>query len=439
MDNLVPSRPDVYSTTYIQLFYHFELDIGRPRCPKINVRVPGSQILAPPSRSIDFPPYTPATAKRGWYRLVESILGFKTAVHIHIHISRPLVVDLHRATLTIRPPLDIYSLTHRTHLPSQNASKLRVPSTMPPQRPTYTREQITQYFDRIQLPQQDRKYDVSALEPADALTYLTTLQKYQLAAVPFENLTLHYSAHRHVSLHPEELFKKMVTDNNGRGGYCMENNSLFGIVLLSLGFTVYAAGGHVCQGDFWLGLSHMVNLVTIGNRKYQVDVGVGPYGPIEPLPLERPGGGIYRHISPASVRLQWRSLSANSDPEQRYWVYEIRNDEQSEWGAFKYAFTEMEFFPQDFAIMNAFPSTSPRAWFTKVVVASKAILDERGELAGRVNINGNSLKIRMGAHVTEKLHFETEQDRLDALEKYFGIRFGAAERDGIRQLVSEIV
>lgn len=59
------------------------------------------------------------------------------------------------------------------------------------------------------------------------MEYLSLLQKYNLVAVPFENLTLHYSPHRAVVIHPEALFQKIVGDNNGRGGYCMENNYLY--------------------------------------------------------------------------------------------------------------------------------------------------------------------------------------------------------------------
>jgi hypothetical protein len=57
------------------------------------------------------------------------------------------------------------------------------------QRPTLSREQIIQYFERLGLPEQQHVYDVAALEPAAALKYLALLQKLHLVAIPFENLT----------------------------------------------------------------------------------------------------------------------------------------------------------------------------------------------------------------------------------------------------------
>lgn len=305
------------------------------------------------------------------------------------------------------------------------------------QRPCYSKDQLTQYFDRIRLPQRRRKYDVATLQPADALEHLTTLQQYQLAAVPFENLSLHYSSHRQICLHPEDLFQKIVGDNNGRGGYCMENNALFGTVLRSLGFTVYSAGGRVFEEGHWTGWGHMVNLVTIGDQKYAVDVGFGAEGPIMPIPLDR-SGTVQKHLSPASVGLDWRNIPETTDPNQRFWVLKYRKSDESEWEPLKYCFTEVEFLPQDYGVMSHFVSTSPRTWFTRVVVVELKIMDESEALVGRLTIQGNSMKRRMGGEVIEATIFESEQDRLDALEKHFGIKFGAADREGIRGMISEI-
>lgn len=80
-----------------------------------------------------------------------------------------------------------------------------------------------------------------------------------MAQVPFENISLHYSQHHSVSIDPEALFRKIVQGR--RGGYCMENNGFFGIVLRSLGFSLYAVGGRVCDrrhmlvGDRYTGWS----------------------------------------------------------------------------------------------------------------------------------------------------------------------------------------
>jgi arylamine N-acetyltransferase len=89
------------------------------------------------------------------------------------------------------------------------------------------------------------------------IEYLTALHIHQISAVPYENLLLHYSISHTVSLDPQVLYKKIVTDARGRGGYCMENSIFFNHVLKGLGFRVYTAGvrirpriGGVPDGDY---------------------------------------------------------------------------------------------------------------------------------------------------------------------------------------------
>ncbi|KAH7383287.1 arylamine N-acetyltransferase 1 [Pyrenochaeta sp. MPI-SDFR-AT-0127] len=303
-------------------------------------------------------------------------------------------------------------------------------------RPTYSRDEVTQYFDHIKLPEAQRQYDVAGLTPEDALQYLKLLIKHQLVKVPFENLTLHYSPHRQLPIHPEALFKKIVGDNNGRGGYCMENNTLFGTLLYSLNFNIYSAGARVFEGGQWTGWGHMVNLITIGDRKYHVDVGYGVEGPIVPMPLDR-SGTVQPHIRPAEGRLQWRNIPGNTDPNQRLWVYEYRINNESDW-VMKYSYTELEFLPQDYAVMNYFTSTSMRTFFTRVALAEKKIVSDDGELAGSLIMMGNSLKWRIHGEKEKEFEFANEAERLEALDKYFDIKFGEVEREGISGLPSEL-
>lgn len=303
-------------------------------------------------------------------------------------------------------------------------------------RPSYTKEQISQYFERLKLPEKDQKYDIAGLNAADALKHLTLLQKHHLAEIPFENLTLHYSAHHTINVHPQALFTKIISDRNGRGGYCMENNCLFGTLLSSLGFNIYSAGARVNNGGLFTGWSHMVNIVTIGETKYHVDVGFGGNGPIVPMPLER-SGPEREHIKPAVARLQWRNIPGNTDPNQRLWVYEHRQDDNSEFTII-YCFTELEFIPSDYALMNYYTSTSKQSFFTRTIVLEKKILDEAGELAGQLIMSDRDLKWRILGKKEKQVQFESEADRLSALEEHFGIHFGEVERFGIQGLPSEI-
>jgi arylamine N-acetyltransferase len=102
----------------------------------------------------------------------------------------------------------------------------------------YSSEQIEKYEQYVELPDRFRH----ASKPSLDIAYLTALHIHQISSVPYENLILHYSTTHAVSLDPEVLFKKIVTDARGRGGYCMENSIFFNHVLRALGFQVYTAG-----------------------------------------------------------------------------------------------------------------------------------------------------------------------------------------------------
>ena len=180
----------------------------------------------------------------------------------------------------------------------------------------------------------------------------------------------------------------------------------------------------------------MVNIVTIGDSKYQVDVGFGGNGPVIPMKLDR-SGTVQKHIQPATCRLQWSNIDANTDPDQRLWVYEHRIHAGGEF-RITYCFTELEFLPSDYNLMNSYTSTNPKSWFTKVIVGEKKILSEDGELVGNLILGNNNLKWRIKGKKEREITFATEEDRVRAIEEHFGIKLNQAERDSVVGLSSEI-
>jgi arylamine N-acetyltransferase len=181
----------------------------------------------------------------------------------------------------------------------------------------------------------------------------------------------------------------------------------------------------------------MVNLVTIGEDKYVVDVGFGANGPIRPLKLDR-SGPILPHIGPASMRLSWGNIQQNTDPNQRLWIYSHRINDNSDFQE-TYCFTELEFLPNDYAVMNYATSTRADSIFKQMLVCLKHVLggDDGEEVIGVVILQ-TDLKWRIRGEKVHEQKFETEEDRLQALEDVFRIKFSPAERDGIRQQVTEI-
>lgn len=100
----------------------------------------------------------------------------------------------------------------------------------------YTDEQIDRYLEYVSMPPSFRR-DAC---PSRDLDFLTELHAHQISAIPYENLSLHYSQDHKVDLDPQKLYHKLTVD--GRGGYCMENSIFFNHVLRALGFHVYTAG-----------------------------------------------------------------------------------------------------------------------------------------------------------------------------------------------------
>jgi arylamine N-acetyltransferase len=110
---------------------------------------------------------------------------------------------------------------------------------MPPS--AFTAAQLDEYFDYIDLPAHLR---TTAADPPRDITLLRALHVYQLAAIPYENLLLHYDAARSVNLDPQALWRKVMS-GRGRGGYCMENCIFFSHILRACGFDAYLTGARI--------------------------------------------------------------------------------------------------------------------------------------------------------------------------------------------------
>jgi arylamine N-acetyltransferase len=114
--------------------------------------------------------------------------------------------------------------------------------------PAYTQAQIEQYLTYISFPTDQKPLlEPSQTRTSAGLDYLSILQKHQLCTTPFENVSLHYSQTKLLSLDPDDLFQKIVV--NKRGGYCMEVNHFFGCMLKSMGFDVVSTGGRVYMDE----------------------------------------------------------------------------------------------------------------------------------------------------------------------------------------------
>nr|CBL43285.1 TPA: arylamine N-acetyltransferase 1 [Botrytis cinerea] len=304
----------------------------------------------------------------------------------------------------------------------------------------YSPEQIDQYEEYISLPSKYRRRN----NPALTLDYLTSLHIHQISSIPYENLLLHYSPSHSVSLDPQALFTKIITNARGRGGYCLEGSTFFNHVLRALGFQVYTAGVRirrrsihdgVPRGDY-IGWYHIVNIVTLpSTQKYMIDVAFGGDGATVPLPLT--SGPPTRNLGTQEMRLISSPIPQQVDQSKPLWIYQYRNHPSKEWNSF-YAFSEHEFLHEDFEIMNYYVSTSlsERNFQTKNVLIVRFVRgeDEEGQqkIVGKRMLLNGEVKQNMGGKTQLVKVCESESERVEVLREFFGITLTEEEIGGVR-------
>ncbi|KXG50906.1 Arylamine N-acetyltransferase [Penicillium griseofulvum] len=309
-------------------------------------------------------------------------------------------------------------------------------------KPTYTDEQLELYLKRIGY-SNSAQPDGNLLQRLrqdienDALSALCNLQRRHLAAIPWGNSGLHYSQHHTISLNPESLFEKMV--ERRLDGYCMENTGVFFIVLRSLGYPVYATGGRHSQLSGRADTIDPAKWTYDFDRDYQrseVDVGFGNNCATAPLLLQE--GATATAIAPSEMRIVRESIPEFTDQSQKIWIYQTRYNSESEWLPM-ICFSDVEFLPQDFGVMNFSVSQSRASWFTQVFVCMRMILDESGtDIIGQCIMSGKEVKKRLRGQTEILQVLETEEDRVKALAKHFDMHLRVDEIQGIRGMTSEL-
>ena len=327
--------------------------------------------------------------------------------------------------------------TSLTQLPEESTRRL------------YSKAELLDYFSRIELSEGYYKTILSdaslAKTKEQGLPLLEALCRHHTCNVPFENLILHYSANKKVTLDLSELYTWFVKKR--RGGRCMENNSFFATVLRSLGYQVRNCGGRVSramspypevrqnQSTTYDGLNHMLNLVRFDSDEwYVVDVGMGAMGPNLPYPLR--DNYETTSIAPRNIRIQHRAIAesyASGSDAPKMWCYDVCYDPSrgadNKWIP-TYCFTETEFLPQDYEVMSWFTSTHSNSFFTRNVTATKMIMDEE-KIVGSVTLFKETIRESVGAERKVVRECSTEDERVDSLKEIFGIELSKEERAGI--------
>jgi len=216
---------------------------------------------------------------------------------------------------------------------------------------------LQDYFKRI-------GYDCHAR--ADLETLSTLLRRHVLS-VPFENVDVQFG--QPLTTAPEAAYDKIV--NNGRGGWCYEQNGLFGWALAEIGFKVtrLAATVHRLERGEIATANHLCLRVNIpgSGTDYIADVGFGG-SMLAPIELDV---GEHWH---APFRLGLQQLD---DGYWRFW-------EDGGDGIFSFDFLAEAADESALSTRCDFLQTDPRSSFVQNLVAQLRLEDCHKTLRGRV-------------------------------------------------------
>lgn len=239
------------------------------------------------------------------------------------------------------------------------------------------------------------------------LAGLTKLQDHHKENIPFENLDVVVG--RKINLDYVHLFEKLVTKK--RGGYCFELNTLYAILLKSLGFISRPVLGRV-----WLSnpmstppRNHLAHLVDLDGKTYLTDVGFG--GLIARVPLD------IHDYDPVNDRDGMVRILPIVDHQ-----FMIQRETEKGW-ANQYSFENVGISEEDIAISNHYMSTHPSSHFYYHKFVG------RNTKEGRIALFNNKMSIRKGLKVVDKRPVEYGPDWLKIIKDKFSLDLDFSEEE----------
>ena len=232
------------------------------------------------------------------------------------------------------------------------------------------------------------------------LATLRELHLLQPQVIAFENLDPLLK--RPVLLDPASLDAKLV--KGGRGGYCFEQNLLFGHVLRALGFKVQEATARVrwsIPPGVTTPRTHAILIVEAEGETYLVDVGFGGNVLTAPLVL--------------------KSRTEQATPHERFRLVDeddrvvVEAELAGNWTPL-YVLDFAETHSIDYELGNWFTSAHPKSLFVNGLLAARAEPDRRYAFWN------NQLSVHKLAGGSEKQTMRSAAELRDALSDVFRIR-----------------
>ncbi|MBQ3150765.1 MAG: arylamine N-acetyltransferase [Clostridia bacterium] len=226
---------------------------------------------------------------------------------------------------------------------------------------------------------------------------LCALQFAHVTTVPYENADIVNGIP--LRLDVDGLFDKIV--NRHRGGYCFELNGLYAELLRALGFEVTDFMARFLRGETEIPIRrHRVLCVTLGDKRYLCDVGIGSAAPRYPLLIEE---GV--------VQTQFGETYKFEKDDFLGWV--IMEQYEGEWRPF-FSFTEERQLDKDYIATSFYCEKHPDSIFIGAWMLS--IKTENG----RKTLDGNIFKEFVGTEIQTIREIENSEIP-NVMKDVFGI------------------
>ncbi|KAJ4983143.1 hypothetical protein SVAN01_11368 [Stagonosporopsis vannaccii] len=308
---------------------------------------------------------------------------------------------------------------------------------------------VDAFYEYIGFPASLRQHQ-PLQDPVKDIHFLTQLHVHMIAAIPYDNLWIHYNPTHRVDITPLGNLDKIVTQARGRGSYCMGNHVLLNHVLRFLTFPAYLGPARtrpridsVPTGQY-PGWVHLVNIITLSDGQvWTMDVGFGGDGPTKPMPLVH--NQPQTNLGSQEVRLMrdWIPTQLHRTEASKLWIYEYRNGADKPWNAF-YAFSETEAMEADFHVVNHFTGTSTDSHQTVNQLVVKFLRREKEDGSGDEEIYGKRMlhnavvKENLGGKTSVLKVCKSEAERVGVLRESFGMELTEEEREAVKGTATEI-
>ncbi|KZO90716.1 cysteine proteinase [Calocera viscosa TUFC12733] len=297
----------------------------------------------------------------------------------------------------------------------------------------YTEEQLRAYLKKAAYPD----FQEDSPLPLPTLDTLRKVVLQHLFTYTFENADMHYSQAHIMDVTPPGLYKRFVEDAKG-GGYCFGQNGILLGMLRALGYPTYAAAARANElhatdptaPPVYTPLNHAVLLVHPSDAPIQVvDTGFGGTGLIGPIELKH--GATLEGPASEEHRILNGLPPTAATSDQVGWTVEWRGADEP-WRPL-FQFSEAELYPNDYeALSFAFcgrPSGCGAMWHE--VMCMRPFKESDGTI-GRMTMYKGLVKKRLNGKSEAIEEIKTEQQRVEALRKYFNVLISEEEMAFIR-------